>query len=89
MTTTVSKEFKQQVTELLKQHVPTYAHKVTDYPAEFAKNSLNSTAKNACGELTEFGFYRSLVDRMQWQMFLRGIQMVQAGALLENQSVEV
>lgn len=127
MTTTVSKnnnvskEFKQQVSELLKpikdkalrislknqiirnvqtggaelaniewlkMVVPTYQFKMADYPAEsalFAKAYAEQTG-GATARVDEFGWHVSAVDRMQWQIFLRGIQIVQAGALAENQN---
>ena len=120
MTTTVSKEFKQQVTELLKpikdkalrDHlkkrviynvkkggaeeenleclkivVPTYKFKMSDYPHEsvlFNKVCSEHFENDQPNRFDEFGWHISIVDRIQWQIFFRGVQMVQAGALSEN-----
>ena len=83
--------------EWLRRVVPSYRYKPTDYPAEYAlfvavcqeefapceSDAVCKLDELGC-KLDELGYQVSLLDRMQWKVFFRGIQMVQAGALSEN-----
>jgi|GEM_PF-5627259 len=66
--------------------VPSCQFKPSDYPNEYALycQCIAQVDPNFQSEdilMDEFGWQASFIDRMQWQIFLRGIQMVQDGAL--------
>lgn len=72
----------------LKREVPTYLYKMEDFPVEceLYQAVLKEQFGNSWQKLDEFGFHVSVIERIQWQMFLRGVQMLQAAQQSENQS---
>lgn len=86
------KRTEEAVLKSLVSQVPTYRYKPADYPAEHelylsaCAEQFEHYGNDCIGEFNEFGFYHSMIDRMQWQLFLRGVQIVQAGALCKNQN---
>lgn len=75
----------------LQRDVASYRDKMADFPEErvlFNAAQTEIYGKNHFNELDEFGYHIALIDRLQWLVFLRGMQIAQAGGLPKAQPGE-